>query len=84
MKQILTALFLFFTFLSVYAQQTVGLFTQNPGSLVGYVLFAPIRSHKSHCQTMLAEVVPTGCISSNFALHKEVPKIVGFLPAAIA
>ena len=44
MKQILTALFLFFTFLSVHAQQTVGLFTQNSGSLDGYELFAPVLS----------------------------------------
>ena len=48
MKQILTALFLFFTFLSAHAQQTVGLFTQNSGSLDGYVLFAPIRSDTTY------------------------------------
>ena len=48
MKKIITTLFLFYTFLSVYAQQTVGLFTKNSGSLDGYVLFAPIRSDTTY------------------------------------
>ena len=48
MKKILIVLFLFFTFLASHAQQTVGLFTQNSGSLNGYVLFAPIRSDTTY------------------------------------
>ena len=48
MKQTLTAIFLFSTFFSTHAQQTVGLFTQNSGSLDGYVLFAPIRSDTTY------------------------------------
>ncbi len=48
MKRIIVTLSLFFTFLSVYAQQTVGLFTQNAGSSDGYVLFAPIRADTTY------------------------------------
>ncbi len=34
--------------LTMKAQQTVGLFTQNPGSLDGYVLFSPIPSDTTY------------------------------------
>ncbi|HKR03131.1 MAG TPA: aryl-sulfate sulfotransferase [Bacteroidia bacterium] len=33
---------------TLFAQQTVGLFTQDPGSLDGYVLFAPTRSDTTY------------------------------------
>ncbi len=43
MKKSIIVCLLFLFVLSVKAQQTVGLFTNNAGSLDGYVLFAPIR-----------------------------------------
>ncbi len=43
----ITLVFLILT-LTINAQQTVGLFTQLPGSLDGYVLFAPVRSDTTY------------------------------------
>jgi hypothetical protein len=48
MKKILSLTFLFVYALSATSQQTVGLFTQDPGSLDGYVLFSPIVSNNSY------------------------------------
>src|SRR6185436_2941110 len=47
MKKI-TLLSLLFYVNTVFAQQTVGLFTQDPGSTDGYVLFAPTRSDTTY------------------------------------
>ena len=48
MKKSIIVYLLFVVVLSVNAQQTVGLFTQNAGSLDGYVLFAPIRTDTTY------------------------------------
>jgi hypothetical protein len=48
MKQILILIVSIIFFQGANAQQTVGLFTQNPGSLDGYVLFAPVRSDSTY------------------------------------
>ena len=48
MKKSIIVYLLFVVVLSANAQQTVGLFTQNAGSLDGYVLFAPIRTDTTY------------------------------------
>ena len=43
-----TILLFLLTAVSANAQQTVGMFTNDPGSLDGYVLFSPISSNNSY------------------------------------
>ncbi len=48
MKKLISTSLILGLMLTLNAQQTVGLFTQNAGSLDGYVLFAPIRTDTTY------------------------------------